>query len=101
MARTKRIRTEVVKLLYNKGQQNSRQIHDDINKKLRWGATMQQLGNILARDPRIEKLNGHDRVGGLGFQSKLPTYNVCIWALTDTERRRLELEGKSNDENKV
>jgi len=93
MARTKRIRETVVKLLLNKGPQNSRQIYEHVNDELRWGATMQQLGNILAKNSKIVKLNT-ERIGS--FTGR---YDICIWNLSDLERQKLE--GNSNDNNKV
>jgi len=96
MARTKRLRSDVAKLLYNRGQLNSRQIHDYINQKSKWGATMHQITNVLAKDPKFEKLNGMERVGNAGKYDQ--QYRVCVWQLSDAERIRL---GQNNDNNKV
>ena len=97
MARTKRLRIDVAKLLYDRGQLNSRPIHDYINQKSKWGATMSQITNVLSKDPKFEKLKGMERVGNTGkFSSK---YSVCVWQLSELERNRIE--GQNDDNNKV
>ena len=97
MARTKRIRIEVAKLLYDRGQLNSRQIHDYINEKIHWGATMNQLSNVLSKDKRFEKIPGMARIGRTGKHTAM--YKVCIWQLSEEERIRIA--GQNNDNNKV
>ena len=55
--RTTRIREMVVKMLEENGEMNTRNIHDRINERMKWGATMNQIGNIMAKDKRFTKLN--------------------------------------------
>ena len=60
MSRTKRLREEVKKMLTEKGEANTVEIFDHLNTRFSWGATMNQVGNILAKDKRFEKI-GHIR----------------------------------------
>ena len=60
MSRTKRLREEVKKMLTEKGEANTVEIFDHLNTRFSWGATMNQVGNILAKDKRFEKI-GHVR----------------------------------------
>ena len=54
--RTTRLREMVVKMLEENGEMNTRNIHDRINERMKWGATMNQIGNIMAKDKRFTKL---------------------------------------------
>ena len=56
MSRTKRLRTEIQSFLTNVGEANTTDILDHVNQRFRWGATMNQLGNVLARDRRFIKV---------------------------------------------
>ncbi len=76
--RTKRIRQLVVEMLEENGEMNTRSIHDKINERMKWGATMNQIGNILAKDKRIAKLNKMERVGNMNGR-----YSVCVWKLSE------------------
>tara|TARA_B100001778_G_scaffold331587_1_gene336233 strand:+ start:1783 stop:2043 length:261 start_codon:yes stop_codon:yes gene_type:complete len=76
--RTTRIRQLVVKMLEENGEMNTRSIHDKINERMKWGATMNQIGNIMAKDKRFTKLNKMDRVGNMTGR-----YSVCVWKLSD------------------
>ncbi|DAC23016.1 MAG TPA: DUF3860 domain-containing protein [Candidatus Thalassarchaeaceae archaeon] len=75
MSRTKRLREEVRSLLEKKGEANTVEIFDHLNTRFSWGATMNQVRNILAKDIRFEKI-GHVRDFFRGGR-----YTVCIWAL--------------------
>ena len=76
MGRTGRLRNEIAEYLENNGQSNTSQILAHINKRFRWGATMNQVGNLLARDSRFEKLGITEGTTMAGFRER-----VCIWAL--------------------
>ncbi len=78
MARTTRMRQLVVKILQEKGESNTRTIFDEVNERMKWGATMNQLGNILAKDSRFEKVNRMERIGNMNGK-----YSVCVWKLND------------------
>jgi len=76
MSRTRRLREEVLNLLEDKGTANTVEIFDHLNDRFRWGATMNQVGNLLARDSRFEKLGITEGTTMAGFRER-----VCIWAL--------------------
>lgn len=75
--RTTRIREMVVKMLEENGEMNTRNIHDRINERMKWGATMNQIGNIMAKDKRFTKLKKMERVGNMAGN-----YSVCVWKLS-------------------
>jgi len=79
MSRTRRLRSEVLALLENKGTANTVEIFDHLNERFRWGATMNQVGNIMAKDSRFSKV-GHVRGPFRGS-----VYTVCVWGLSQNE----------------
>jgi len=79
MSRTRRLREEVLALLEVKGTANTVEIFDHLNDRFRWGATMNQVGNIMAKDSRFSKV-GHVRGPFRGS-----VYTVCIWGLSQKE----------------
>ena len=72
MSKTTRLREEVRILLEERGSANTVEIFDHLNERFRWGATMNQVGNILAKDTRFDKI-GHVR-----GQFRGSTYTVCV-----------------------
>ena len=60
MSRTRRLREEVICLLEEKETANTVEIFDHLNERFRWGATMNQVGNIMSKDSRFSKV-GHIR----------------------------------------
>ena len=76
MSRTRRLREEVLSLLEDKGSANTVEIFDHLNERFRWGATMNQVGNIMAKDSRFSKV-GHVRGPFRGS-----VYTVCVWGLS-------------------
>ena len=56
MSRTKRLREEVRTYLEENDTANTVEIFDHLNDRFRWGATMNQVGNILAKDSRFSKI---------------------------------------------
>ena len=79
MSRTRRLREEVLSLLEDKGSANTVEIFDHLNERFRWGATMNQVGNIMAQDSRFSKI-GHVRGPFRGS-----VYTVCVWGLSQKE----------------
>ena len=55
MSRTKRLRQEV-QISAERGRANTVEVFDHLNERFSWGATMNQVGNILAKDSRFEKV---------------------------------------------
>ena len=76
MSRTRRLREAVLVLLEEKGTANTVEVFDHLNERFRWGATMNQVGNILAKDPRFSK------VGRQRGQFRGSVYTVCVWSLS-------------------
>jgi len=76
MSRTRRLREEVLILLEERETANTVEIFDHLNERFRWGATMNQVGNIMAKDSRFSKV-GHVRGPFRGS-----VYTVCVWALS-------------------
>ena len=72
MSRTRRLREEVICLLEEKETANTVEIFDHLNERFRWGATMNQVGNIMSKDSRFSK------VGISGAQSE-----VCLLYTSD------------------
>ena len=79
MSRTRRLREAVVEFLNRNGEANTNEIYDHINKRFRWGATMSQLGNVLARDKRIAKSGFDDGRFNDGGRCR-----VCTWKVSRT-----------------
>ncbi len=75
MSRTRRLRSEISEYLDDVGQANTTAILDHINKRFRWGATMNQLGNVLARDRRFTKVGFDEGTDVGGFRMR-----VCVWS---------------------
>ena len=69
MSRTARLRNEIAQFLEANGVSNTSQILEHVNRRFRWGATMNQVGNVLARDRRFEKLGITEGTTMAGFLS--------------------------------
>ena len=76
MSKPTRLRNEVETYLNENNTANTVEIFDHLNSRFKWGATMNQVGNILAKDNRFEKI-GHVR-----GQFRGSIYTVCIWSLS-------------------
>lgn len=76
--RTKRLRLKIVRFLEKKGPQNSQQIFDHLNKSSYSGATQQQVGNILSKDPRFRPVSRTQVLSPAQNQR----YDIQIWDLS-------------------
>lgn len=56
-------------------QLSTREIQDLMNNNTKWGITMTELGNILARTPEFEKI-GFTDVHNINNRMR-----VCVWGL--------------------
>ena len=74
--RTTRLRNEIANLLSER-EANTRQILDHLNRRFRYGTTMHQVSNILAKDRRFEKVS-HDFVPN----RTTGHYTLVVWGLT-------------------
>jgi len=86
MSRTKRLREAVRVFLEDRSRANTVEVFDHLNERFSWGATMNQVGNILAKDPRFEK------VGNVRGYFRGGRYSVCLWAL----RSRGHIDGPTS-----
>jgi len=75
MSKTSRLRNEVEIFLQENKTANTVEVFDHLNTRFKWGATMNQVGNILAKDNRFEK------VGHVRGQFRGSIYTVCVWSL--------------------
>ena len=80
MSSTKRLRNAVFNFLEKTEHANTTQIFDHINSKFRWGTSMNQLGNILAKDTRFEKVGFLSNSSGDGYRCR-----ICVWALKSNQ----------------
>ena len=76
MGRTLRLRTEIAAYLESVGEANTTDILDHVNQRFRWGATMNPLGNVLARDRRFIKVGFDEGTDIGGFRMR-----VCVWSI--------------------
>ena len=76
MSRTTRLRSEITTYLSQVGEANTTAILDHVNRRFRWGATMNQLGNVLARDRRFIKVGFDDGTDVGWFRMR-----VCVWSM--------------------
>ncbi|MCP2504770.1 MAG: DUF3860 domain-containing protein [Candidatus Poseidoniaceae archaeon] len=76
MGKTQRLRQEISTYLTTVGEANTSDILDHVNNRFRWGATMNQLGNVLARDRRFVKVGFDEGTDVGGFRMR-----VCIWSI--------------------
>ncbi|NCG42162.1 MAG: DUF3860 domain-containing protein [Euryarchaeota archaeon] len=76
MGKTQRLRGEIASFLGEVVEANTTDILDHLNRRFRWGATMNQLGNVLARDSRFIKTGFDEGTDIGGFRMR-----VCIWSI--------------------
>ena len=76
MSRTKRLRDAIDEYLESVEEANTNDILDHVNQRFRWGATMNQLGNVLARDRRFVKVGFDEGTDIGGFRMR-----VCVWSM--------------------
>ena len=78
MSRTRRLRSEI-EVMLRSGPANTVEIFDHLNRRFKWGATMNQVGNILAKDNRFSK------IGQKRGEFRGSVYTVCVWGLKELE----------------
>ena len=78
MGRTTRLRSEIAEYLSTEGRANTNEILEHVNSRFRWGATMNQLGNVLARDRRFTKVGFDEGTDIGGFRTR-----VCVWSVAN------------------
>jgi hypothetical protein len=75
--RTRRLRNEIANFLIDR-EANTREIHDHLNSRFKYGATMNQVGNILSKDSRFKKTGTCQASGAISGN-----YTLLIWALNN------------------
>ncbi len=70
-----RIRNYIAKILKN-DKRDTRSILDEINSHFSHGTSVQILNNLLAKDPRFEKVGTTTRAGIITGH-----YELCLWTL--------------------
>ncbi len=67
----------IVEFLESRKTATTDEIKTFLNKRTRHGVTMQQLGNLVAKHPLIEKIDYVD------ISSHTGRYKQCVWKLKD------------------
>jgi len=81
--RTTRVRQKLKKYLLDNPEQSTTHIFDHINNSMKWGVTMQQLGNVLSKDKDIEQVGIVRKKGALSG-----SYTMFTWDLKPEYRKR-------------
>lgn len=68
----------ICRYLKNKKTASTNQIITYLNRKMKYGVTTNQVGNLLARHPRIEKAYFLDETKPNGHRNR-----QCVWKLKD------------------
>ena len=76
MSRTRRLRGEILTFLSEVGEANTTAIRITSTADFDGGATMNQLGNVLARDRRFVKVGFDEGTDIGGFRMR-----VCVWSM--------------------
>ncbi len=77
MSRTQRMRVLIKEHLDKNGECTTHEIYDYLNGRTRWGATMNQVTNVLAKDKDIERVGDyrHKQV------ARGSSYIIGLWRL--------------------
>lgn len=87
MAKTKRVRVKIIKMLQRFGELDTAAIYDQLNAakgdfKLRHGCTMQTLGNVLSKERVFVKMADSDDEDAPRFMgTNGHHYRISLWAL--------------------
>jgi len=65
VGRTKRLRSKIIKFLEEKGQADTADVYEYLKRNTYWGASQNQVGNILAKDPRFTHVGDTRRAMGM------------------------------------
>jgi hypothetical protein len=94
--RTTRIRQRLKKYLIDNPEQSTTKIFDHINNSMKWGVTMQQLGNVLSKDKDIQQTGIVRKKGALSG-----SYTMFTWDVTPTYREQSMLISKEQLEGAI
>lgn len=102
MAKTKRVRVKIIKMLQRFGELDTASIYDQLNAtkgefSLRHGCTMQTLGNVLSKEPVFVKMADTTDDDAPRFQGTNGySYKIASW---DLDRGLLSLHPELASEN--
>lgn len=90
--RTKRQRENIIKFLEQVGSADTRTILNHINSKMHSGATMNQIGNSLSKDPRFIRLTDTTVRSTLGSTHTLQRFRLSDdykeWSYRPNRRKK-------------
>lgn len=75
----KLLRSKAEALLREYGELDTTQLRDYLNKRLKHGTTVSELGNILGKYGEFVKVRKETRISCAGRSSG--SYKVCVWSL--------------------
>lgn len=87
MARTKRVRVKIIRMMEKFGEMDTAEIYDRLNDydsefKIHHGITMQVLGNVLSKEPIFLKMIGVEDQNAPRFEGTNGyAYKISLWAL--------------------
>lgn len=77
------LRRKAEAILNEHGELDTTQLRDHINRSLKHGTTVSELGNILGKYKEFVKVRKETRISCAGRSSG--SYKVCVWRLNSTE----------------
>jgi len=77
------LRRKAEAILNEYGELDTTQLRDYINRSLKHGTTVSELGNILGKYKEFVKVRKETRVSCAGRSSG--SYKVCVWRLNSAE----------------
>ncbi len=75
VGRTKRLRNKIIKFLEEKGEADTADVYEHLKHATYWGASQNQVGNILSKDPRFVLVGETRRAMGM--------HSLQIYKLSD------------------
>jgi len=92
--RTVRVRERIKRYLMERGETSTITLGEHLNDTMKWGVTMQQLGNVLSKDKDILCV-GHTNSANTACGGR---YKVMVWELTPEYMERNKGSEPSREE---
>jgi len=67
---------KIYEILQKEVQLSTQELLSAVNAELKWGLSVNELGNLLARTKQFEKIGFSEHYGRHGKR-----YRVCVWGL--------------------
>ena len=93
MAGNKRTRIKILKYLSEKGRASTTEIASYLNNTTKHGVSSNQLANVLAKSPFIEKVGSTLREHTTGWGR----YEICVWGLTTRGEEKVRQINSKDD----